>query len=317
MEVFTIYILPFVLMMAAELIYFKIADRYNIIDKPNQRSSHAVPVTRGGGIIFLVAMVLFSFYSKGTYPYLLTAMLVSGIVSFADDVKPLPNYIKFSAHIASVLLVLRECSVLSSLPLLYLLVIAIVLIGVINAYNFMDGINGITGLYSLAVIAPLYFTETGENLKLLMLFSLLALLVFNFFNTRKKARCFAGDVGSISLAILIAFLIIMRIRQTDDFLYIGLLMIYGLDAVYTIVQRLFQHENIFQPHRKHLYQYLSNEKKIPQLVVGGTFAFIQAMISFSISYGYLKIQGIAIVFISLSIAYWVLKAPFIRRNSVK
>ena len=148
---------------------------------------------------------------------------------------------------------------------LYLIAIGILVIGVINAYNFMDGINGITGLYSLAVIVPLFLTEANEKLQSLELFSIIALLIFNFYNTRKKARCFAGDAGSITLAILIVFLLIMRIKETDQFEYIGLLLVYGIDAVYTIVQRLYQRENIFKPHRKHLYQYYSNEKKLPHV----------------------------------------------------
>ena len=306
------YLLPFIIIMGAAIVYFKIAPHFNIIDKPNERSSHNVPTIRGGGIIFLVSAILFFFWNSYSYPFLLASVLVSGIISFIDDIRTVNNRLKFSVHVLSVLLIFKECELLTTLPPLYLAGIGILVIGVINAYNFMDGINGITGLYSLALIVPLFLTEPNQKLKSLELFSIIALLIFNFYNTRKKARCFAGDVGSISLAILIVFLLIMRIKQTNQFAYIGLLLVYGIDSVYTIAQRLYQRENIFKPHRKHLYQYYSNEKKIPHIWVSIVYAVIQFVISLAIVYGYLNLLGLLLLLIFLSVVYWVLKAPLIK-----
>ncbi len=239
-------------------------------------------------------------------------MLVSGIISFIDDLRTVNNRLKFSVHVLSVLLIFKECGLLSSLSLLYLLAIGILVIGIINAYNFMDGINGITGLYSLAVIAPLFLTETNEKFRSLELFSIIGLLVFNFFNTRKKARCFAGDVGSISLAILIVFLLIVRIQATNSFVYIGLLLVYGIDSVYTIAQRIYQRENIFKPHRKHLYQYYSNEKMVPHVWVSAVYAVLQFVINLAIVYGYINLLVLLLLLIFLSIIYWYLKVPFLK-----
>ena len=172
------------------------------------------------------------------------------------------------AHLISVILVMQASGILNSVAPWYLLIIGILAIGTINAYNFMDGINGITGLYSLAIFVPLYISETnGQTSGTLELFTIMALLIFNYFNTRKKAICFAGDIGSISLALIVVFLLIMRIKMTGKFEYIGLLLIYGIDSVYTIMQRLYHKENIFRPHRKHLYQYLCNEKRFPHLII--------------------------------------------------
>lgn len=176
----------FIIMMIAALGYFKIADHYNIIDKPNERSSHHVPTIRGGGILFLLSTVLFFFWNDFSFPYLLTAMLVSGIVSFIDDMRPVNNLLKFAVHSLSVLLIFMECDLISGLSPLYLMAVAILAIGVINAYNFMDGINGITGLYSLAVIVPLFLTEGDEKIRSLEIFSIIGLLVFNFLNTGRK-----------------------------------------------------------------------------------------------------------------------------------
>jgi UDP-GlcNAc:undecaprenyl-phosphate/decaprenyl-phosphate GlcNAc-1-phosphate transferase len=312
MKLIGMYFLLFIIMMIAALCYFKIAGYFNIIDKPNERSSHTVPTIRGGGIIFLLSTTLFFLWNGYSYPYFFTAILLSGIVSFIDDIKTLNNSLKFSIHVLSILLILKECGLLHTLPVLYLVVIGIFFIGVINAYNFMDGINGITGLYSLAVIFPLFLTETDYKLKSLQIFSLIGLLVFNFFNTRKNAKCFSGDVGSISLAILIVFLLMMRIKQTEHYVYIGLLLIYGIDTVFTIIQRLYKKENIFKPHRKHLFQYLSNEKKIPHIQVSIFYALLQLFISLCIVYGYLTFFYLVIVAVLLSIVYWIFKIPFIK-----
>ncbi len=303
-----LYIFLVITLFVLELCYFKIADSFNIIDKPNERSSHSIPTIRGGGIIFLLSTILFFFWNGFAYPYFLAAMLASGTISFIDDVRTVNNRLKFSIHIFSVVLIFIQCGLVNILPPLYLIAIGIVVIGVINAYNFMDGINGITGLYSLAVIVPLFLTEPTEKLRSLELFSIIGLLVFNFFNSRKNARCFAGDVGSISLAILIVFLLIMRIRETHQFEYIGLLLLYGIDTVFTIIQRLYQRENIFKPHRKHLFQYLSNEKQIPHIWVSLGYAVIQFLINITLVYKYLNFVSLLFLSLILSIIYWIVKA---------
>ena len=181
----------------------------------------------------------------------------------------------------------------------------------------MDGINGITGLYSLAVILPLFFTESNEKLQSLQFFSIIGLLVFSFFNARRKARCFAGDVGSISMAILVVFFLIMRIKEAGSAIYIGLLLIYGIDTVYTISQRLFQHENIFKPHRKHLYQYYCNEKRLPHLTVSIIYALLQFFINLGIVYGFFNYLLLLLLFVLLSIAYWVFKIPLIKYSNAQ
>lgn len=309
------YALFFSIIMFAAIIYFKIAAYYNIVDKPNERSSHKIPTIRGGGVIFLLSALLFYFMSNYSFPYLLAAMLVSGVISFIDDMHTVNNRLKFGVHILSVGLIFIECGLVNTLPPLYLIVIGMFFIGVINAYNFMDGINGITGLYTLAVIVPLFLTEDNEKIRSLELFTIIGLLVFNYFNTRKKARCFAGDVGSISLAILIVFLLIMRIQLTGRFVYIGLLLVYGIDTIFTIAQRLYQQENIFKPHRKHLYQYYCNEKKMPHVLISSLYAFLQLIISLAIVYGYLNILWLLILLILLCVFYWILKAPLIKTTS--
>jgi len=264
-----------------ELVYFKIADHFNIIDKPNARSSHSTITLRGGGILFGLAALVYFFGFGFNYPWFILGLTLISLISFLDDIYTLNNKIRLSIHLLSVLLMFYQWS-LFSLSWYWIPVALIFVIGTINAYNFMDGINGITGGYSLITIATLYYINADviafTSPDLLLIIGL-ALLVFNFFNFRKKAKCFAGDVGSVSIAFIIVFLIGQLIIQTQNFNYILLLLFYGLDAVSTIVFRVFRKENIFEAHRSHFYQFLSNEKKWPHLVVVSIYIIVQLLIN--------------------------------------
>ena len=299
--------LPFVLILVSMIGYFKIADHFDIIDRPNERSSHSIPTIRGGGVVFLVAALLFFLWNGFAFPYLMAALLLSGTVSFIDDLVTVNNRLKFGIHVLSVVLLFYETGLIFRVPSLFLIIIAIVAIGIINAYNFMDGINGMTGLYSLAVLLPLLLTEQNLLVRNLELYFVMALLVFNFFNSREKARCFAGDVGSIGMAILIVFLLMVRIQGTQRFEYIGLLLVYGIDTVYTILQRLWGRENIFKAHRKHLYQYLCNEKKWPHVWVSFFYAGLQLLVGLGIVYGYIDLMWLGLLLGVFSGLYWGLK----------
>lgn len=264
-----------------EIFYFKIADHFNIIDKPNHRSSHTTVTIRGGGIIFTIAALIFFFIFKFQYPYFVLGLFLITFISFLDDIFTLNNKVRLGIHLLSVLLMFYQWN-LFSLSWYWIPIALIFVIGTINAYNFMDGINGITGGYSLLAIATLYYINehvTSFTSSNLLITVGLSLLVFNFFNFRKKAKCFAGDVGSVSIAFIIVFLIGQLIIQTQNFNYILLLLFYGLDAVTTIVFRVIRKENIFEAHRSHFYQFLSNEKKWPHLVVVSIYIFIQVIIN--------------------------------------
>jgi UDP-N-acetylmuramyl pentapeptide phosphotransferase/UDP-N-acetylglucosamine-1-phosphate transferase len=141
----------------------------------------------------------------------------------------------------------------------------------------MDGINGITSLYSLAIFIPFWFIEHDDVLKGFIGVSVLSLLVFLFFNARNRAKCFAGDIGSISIALLLIFVILNKILETSNYIYIFVLLLYGIDSVFTIIQRLIKRENIFKAHRKHLYQYLVNEFKMPHLLISGCYSGLQLL----------------------------------------
>ncbi|MEJ7691803.1 UDP-GlcNAc--UDP-phosphate GlcNAc-1-phosphate transferase [Daejeonella sp.] len=280
-------------------VYFWLADRFNIIDEPNHRSSHKHVTIRGAGIIFPIAVITHALLTGFDYPLFVSGLLLISFVSFYDDLRPLSNKIRVLAHLIAVFLLFKEADLISY-PFWIIILSFILVIGAINAYNFMDGINGITGSYSLVTLLALCFINQWELTFVLnewLIVSILALMVFNFFNFRKKARCFAGDVGSVSIAFVIIFFLLLLILSAGDLKYIGLLLVYGLDSVITIIFRLIRGENIFKAHRSHFYQYLANVKKWPQLSVSVLYALVQLLISAIIIYIDLSLIQLFLFFI--------------------
>lgn len=275
------YLLIFVVLFILELLYFRVADYFNIIDKPNERSSHNTVTLRGGGVIFYLGAVIFFVLSGFQYPWFFLGLTLMTVVSFLDDIYTLSNKIRLLIHFTSVLLMTYQLE-LFSMPWYYLLTTFIVVVGVINAYNFMDGINGITACYSLAVGGLLMIVNNNLHFisQDLLIYTLLGVIVFTFFNFRAKAKCFAGDVGSVAIAFILLFALGALIIQTGNLLYILFLSVYGIDAVWTIIRRLYNRENIFEAHRSHLYQFLANEAKINKLTVSFTYGFIQFVIGY-------------------------------------
>jgi len=171
---------------------------------------------------------------------------------------------------------------LFGMPWYFTLISLIFCTGILNAYNFMDGINGITGGYSLVVIGTLWYINTYHVLFIdndLLYTLMIALAIFNFFNFRKKAKCFAGDVGALSIAFIVVFLLGQLILTTRDFRFILLLGVYGVDTILTILHRLLLHRNIFKPHRGHMYQIMANELEMGHLRVSAIYMLAQLLMT--------------------------------------
>jgi UDP-N-acetylmuramyl pentapeptide phosphotransferase/UDP-N-acetylglucosamine-1-phosphate transferase len=286
------YLIILVLLFLAELFYFRIADKCNIIDKPNERSSHTRITLRGGGIIFYFGVLAYFLTSHFEYPWFMLALTLITFISFVDDIRSTSQVLRLVFHFSAMALMFYQWG-LFSLPWWTLFVALIVCTGIINAYNFMDGINGITGGYSLVVLVALaYINEAVVSFveQDFILTVLCSVFVFNFFNFRKRAKCFAGDVGSVCIAFVLLFFIGKLVIRTEDFSWIILLAVYGVDSVLTIIHRLMLHENIGLPHRKHLYQIMANELKIPHVVVSSVYMLVQALVIvgyfYFYSYGY-------------------------------
>lgn len=275
------YIVIAILLLVAELVYFKVADRYNIIDKPNERSSHTKVTLRGGGIIFLIGAWTWAAFYGLQYPCFLIGLTLIGGISFADDIRSVPNRLRLIVQFASMMLMFVDLGLYSATSWWLLLPALIVSVGIINAYNFMDGINGITGCYSLAVLAPLFYLNREMQFvdERLILVTCLSAVVFLVFNFRRKAKCFAGDVGSVSVALILLFILGRLIIYTQNPVYLLFLGVYGADSVLTIVHRIKLKENLGEAHRKHAYQLMSNELKMRHQLVSTIYMALQLVIS--------------------------------------
>lgn len=276
------YLLILLLLFFLELFYFRIADRFNIIDKPNERSSHTRITLRGGGIIFYLGILIYTVFYGLSYPYFLLGLSLICVISFIDDVHSVPSKIRILFHFSAMLLMFYQWGLFSEFPYWYILIALIFCTGIINAYNFMDGINGITGGYSLIVALTLLYI----NQKMIYFIApsflyvvILSLLVFNIFNFRTKAKCFAGDVGSIGIVFILLFALGLLVLKTGSLYWIILLAVYGVDSILTIVHRLILHENIFQPHRKHAYQIMANELHIPHVKISIFYMSLQVLVN--------------------------------------
>jgi UDP-N-acetylmuramyl pentapeptide phosphotransferase/UDP-N-acetylglucosamine-1-phosphate transferase len=307
------YIFVFITIFVSELVYFRIADKFNIIDKPNERSSHSQLTLRGGGIVFYTGISIFFLLNNFQYPWFFIGLSLITLISFADDVRPQSSKLRLLIHFTAMGLMFYEWG-LYDFPWYFTIIALIFCTGVLNAYNFMDGINGITGGYSLVVAGCLLFINQNIinfiNTEFIYLL-IIALLVFNFFNFRLKAKCFAGDVGSVSMAFILIFIIGKLIINTGNLGYIILLSVYGVDSVLTIIHRIILKENIFDAHRKHAYQLLANELKIPHLIVSLFYAFLQLIIALGfyafIDYPYYYLSATIIL---LAVAYVIFKLKY-------
>ncbi len=286
-----------ILLLVLEQIYFKIADKYNIIDKPNERSSHSTIVLRGGGIIFTLSTLAWVGL-QGVYgdwslvveylPFLIGLFLIAG-VSFVDDVVSLPDSVRLVTQFTAMALMFWNLGIMHW-EMWWMVVIAlIVCVGATNVINFMDGINGITAGYSLAVLGPLAVINMKSEFidQNFLITVILGVLVFCFFNFRPKgkAKCFAGDVGSIGIAFILLFAIGKLIIQTGDVTYLLFLLVYGVDGCLTICHRIKLHENLGEAHRKHVYQLMANELKIGHVKVSVLYMVLQLVISLGLIYG--------------------------------
>jgi len=313
-----IYGIIAIILFIVMLLYFRIADKFNIIDKPNQRSSHTQITIRGGGILFPIAAILSCiFFPTDTHSWiLLSGIIAISAVSFWDDISSLPNKIRISVHLLAVTAMLYATYAFATLPPWAILLAYILIIGTINAYNFMDGINGITGVYSLVILCScLYFYRTAEvpQSPPLIIVSILACLVFLFFNFRKKAKCFAGDVGSVSIGFIVLTIILLIVIETRELKYLFFLAVYGVDTVLTIMHRLMLRQNIFEAHRLHFYQILANDRNMPHLLVSSIYGIAQLLInSIVIFTNYNFVTTGLIICTPLTLVYILLKPRLIK-----
>jgi len=292
--------------------YIKLAERFNIVDKPNHRSSHTKNTIRGGGVLFFAALLIFYIFNEFQYTYFVIGTFLIALVSFIDDLKTLSSKVRLPFQFIAVFSILYQLGI-SLFPMYIIPLILIIGVGFINIYNFMDGVNGITGMYSISVLLGFYLLNSELNVvnNDLIIYSIISLLVFGYYNFRKRARFFAGDIGSISIAMVILFIGVSLIIESNSPLIIFSVVVYGADTMYTMLYRIFIKEKLSEAHRHHIYQKLVHVLRLSHLKVAFIYALLQLLISIIVYYNYnsdIKIQyGIMLFFIVLfSLLYYTI-----------
>jgi UDP-N-acetylmuramyl pentapeptide phosphotransferase/UDP-N-acetylglucosamine-1-phosphate transferase len=314
------YLLVIVILIICSRLYIVIAKKYNILDIPNNRSSHSKVTIRGGGILFYFSQIcLFTEYDFTFWPYLAGLTLLAG-VSFLDDILTLRASLRFVIQFISVAILMYFVKI--DVHLLVLFIFLVGGVAFINAFNFMDGINGITGIYSIIVLCSfiyvnefiLFFITTE-----LLIYALIALLVFGFYNFRKRALFFAGDVGSVSMAFIFLYISFKFFVSLESPVFIGFFALYGCDTLLTIFKRINLGEKLSDAHRHHTYQKLVDNWGWSHLKVSFAYAVIQLLISIglliSLNYSLAVQYGTLLLFlIIISILYFYLSLKISKKG---
>jgi len=313
-------IVVFIILFLLEFGYLKIAEKNGVIDNPNHRSAHVNPTIRGGGIILIPAILIFLlFFSTEVSNYIgfCLAVLLLAIISFIDDLITLSSKVRITFHFIAFTIIFftlgffQEISLYSILIVIYTYVFSL---GFLNIYNFMDGINGITFLNALVTYVTFFvineYVYSFSNSDLLILL-IMAVSVFGFFNFRKSPKCFAGDVGSITIGFTIIYFIIKLFLVTNNYAVFLLLGVYLMDGGWTIVERTIRKENIFEAHRRHLYQLYANEIKVPHLKISTIYFMVQLLLNCIVLYLLIQhedslLNAIAL-FVILTFLYFIIK----------
>ena len=320
MNTWVLYILIAIVLVVAELVYFRVADKYNLVEKQKENGHVSAITRRGGGVIFLLSIVIWGLMMLvlgnevlDYIPFLCGLLLVAGI-SFVEEFRSVPDSVRVAIQFIAMGLMFWTMGVMYWNLWWKLLIALILFVGVMNVVNAMDGINGITAGYSFAVLLPLFLLnnqlEEPFMLDSLLGVSILGVVVFGFYNFRPggKAKAFAGSVGSVGIAFIMLFALGKLIIKTGDVTWLAFLLVYGVDGCLTIINQLLKRKGIGRAHRKHAYQLMANELEMNHVVVSVIYMTIQLIISLVMIYlvpdtleaHWTYLIGVALV---LSVAY--------------
>lgn len=241
------------------------------------------------------------------------------ILSFVNDLRSISAGVRLAAQFLAALFVLGGAlwTGQAAWPMLLLFPALFFVVATTNCYNFMDGINGMAGLTGVVAFASLlYFGHALDSSLFYPLMSVMgALLGFLPFNL-PRARLFMGDVGSIFLGFLFAVSVCLLARSWSEFfVFASFLFPFYADEAVTVVERLWRRESLLVPHRRHLYQFLVNERGIAHWKVSAAYGFVQMIVALLAvevaAYGFWMVLGIDILLLLL----WAFTHYALKRNS--
>ncbi|MBC2770609.1 MraY family glycosyltransferase [Pusillimonas minor] len=304
----------------------------NVLDIPNERSSHTQPTPRGGGVAFVLVFTVFAtamaLSNNGLTPALiglLGAGLLVAITGFIDDHTPLPARWRLVGHFAGALCLLWAFNGLPTFNIFNTplnlgawgwLPGALYIVWLLNLYNFMDGIDGLAGAEALCVAGggALLYALLGHTqmlwLPLLLTCSVLGFLVWNF----PPAKIFMGDAGSGFLGITLAGLSLQAGHIDPNLFYSWLILlgVFVVDATLTLLRRLARKQKVYQAHRSHAYQYasrkLGSHKPVTLAVIAINLLWLLPLATATALQYINGITALAIAYVPLVIAAWRLGA---------
>ena len=261
-----------------------------LLDKPNERSSHRTATPKGGGIGILLGFAVSALILKVSVFFWIPAVLLS-VISLAGDRYHLAPIIRLIFQFAASFIFLAglwKSHSLSSVSYLAIIPLSVFIVGTTNFYNFMDGIDGIAGITGFVGFGLLAVFAHGKGIEsplgILAITLSLSCLAFLFFNF-PKAKVFMGDVGSILLGFIFAAMVFMLADTFFELISLSLFMFpFYADEILTELIRLKDGEKLWTPHRRHLYQILANEYRIAHWKVSMGYGLVQLLIGLSILY---------------------------------
>lgn len=287
MELIFLLVFSFLVTATVAWIISNYAVRWGLVDLPTDRGSHLLPTPRGGGFGILFVFATVGFYLSFPWSFMLPVLVLGG-VSFLDDRYSVPVRVRLILQILLAMLAISGTAQLLDhgglINVGLFLFLTLYVVSTANFFNFMDGINGMAGgmgavvFLLIAVFALLQDAGRAEyTLALCLVLSCLGFLPFNI----PQAKIFMGDVGSVSLGFTAAVMTVSLSHEFADFVcLLSFLFIFYADAITTLWVRWRDRENLAQPHRRHLYQLLSNEMGKPHYAVSMQFALVQIIIGF-------------------------------------
>jgi Fuc2NAc and GlcNAc transferase len=285
---FILYLISLILGGAGGWIISKWGIRLSLVDHPNERSSHNIVTPKGGGIGILVAFVFCSLYTKISYWFWVPAVGVSVLGFLTDRFDILPQVRLVLQFIAGLIVIIGldrlSTSVLKEIALITFFIVFVV--GTANFYNFMDGINGIAAVTSIIGYTLLGFSAhiSGFNTAYVALAFCISLACAGFLPLNiPNAKVFMGDVGSILLGFVFAGIVVKISRTFLDFItYAAFLFPFYADELTTMWIRIRDGERLSQPHRRHLYQLLANERGIAHWKVSAGYGIFQLFVGMNV-----------------------------------
>jgi len=297
------YVISVILGAVGACIVFLYGPKAGLMDFPNERSSHYTPTPKGGGIGILLAFLFVCLFAQIHFAFWLPVIIVA-LLGLYGDLNGFSPKLRLSMQflIATALILSMENHFSNPFGKILLVPLwAVFIVGTANFYNFMDGVNGIagiTGVIGFGLLAIfIHFLEIKTPFFIIVICISLSCIGFLPFNV-PRAKVFMGDVGSIFLGFTFAGLVFLFSKNLLDFVcLISFLFPFYADELTTMTIRIRDSENLTKPHRRHLYQFLANEKGISHWKISVGYGLFQIAVGMSVLLA--RCFGILVVLMTL------------------